>query len=138
MIELSNLTAQTLNPGQALTFDSVIHQSCCRKNECFTKQLPTSVRLTGGCNAMYLVEFSGNVSGAAAAALQLSIALANQPLPEARMNSTPAAANNLNNVSTGTYIVLTCGDLDRVSVINSGTVPVTVSPGANLRIRRVA
>lgn len=136
MIEVSNLTAQTLQPGQAVTFNNIIHHKGC--GECYTRQLPTSVRLKGGCDATYEVSFSGNIASATAgAAMQLAIALENQPLVETAMNSTPSTANVLNNIGTGTFVVLTCADVDRISVINSGTVPVTLAPNANLRIRRI-
>lgn len=136
MIEVSNTAAQTLQPGQAISFNRVIHHKGC--GECYTSQLPTSVKLKGGCGAAYDVEFSGNVSLATAgAAGQLAIAIGGQPLVETAMNSTPSTANVLNNVSTGTYLVLNCSDLDRVSVINTGLVPITIAPNSNLRIRRV-
>ena len=138
MIQLSNLTAQTLVPGQAITFDNVIHKSCCSKNECYNPQLKTSVRLTGGCNARYKVEFHGNISGAVGDVLQLYIALANQPLLETEMRETPSATPNSANVSAGTYVVLTCGDLDRISVINGGTTNIAIAPNSTLLIRRVA
>lgn len=136
MIQLSNSTAQTLTPGQALTFDTIVNKSCRCRSECFSFQLPTSVKLTGGCGAVYDVEFSGNVSGAAGDNLQLSIAVMGQPIAVTQMNSTPAAADQLNNVSNGTYIPINCADLDRVSIVNSGTTNLTVAPNSNFRIRR--
>lgn len=138
MIEVSNLTAQTLTPGQALTFNNVIHQSCCKRSECFSKQLPTSVRLTGGCNAIYNVEFHGNVSAAEGDIIRLFLALAGQPLVETEMRVTPTGAPNSSNVSAGTYVVLNCSDADRISVVNGGTTNVAIAENANLRIRRVA
>lgn len=138
MIQLSNTTAQVLLPAQALTFDNIIHKSCCNKNECYTKQLPTSVRLTGGCNARYKVEFHGNITGTEGEVLQLYLALANQPLLETEMRVVPAGATNSANVSAGTCVVLTCGDLDRLSVVNGGTTNIAVAPNATLLVRRVA
>lgn len=136
MIQLSNSTAQTLAPGQALVFDVIVNKSCRCRNECFSSQMPTSVKLTGGCGSVYDVEFSGNVSGAAGDQLQLAIAVLGQPIPVTTMDSTPSAANQLNNVSNGTYIPITCADLDRVSIINSGTTNLTVAPNSNFRVRR--
>ena len=141
MIQLSNLTAQVLTPTgitQALTFDKIIHKSCCSKNECFTSQLPTSVRLTGGCNAKYMVYFHGNVSGAVGDVLQLYIALANQPLVETEMRVIPVNDPNSNSVTAVTEVVLTCGDLDRLSVVNGGTTNIAIAPNATLLVRRVA
>lgn len=136
MIEVSNLAAQTLQPGQAITFNNVIHHtgSC----ECFSRQLPTSVKLKGPRCAQYQVDFNGNVSGAAGGVLQLAIAIGGQPLVETEMRVTPTGDPNSYNVSAGTYIVMDCMDLDRVSVVNMGTVAIGLAPNANLRIRRVA
>ena len=136
MIEVSNLTAQTLQPGQAITFDKLLHKS--GNCECWSSQLPTSVKLRAGCNAVYDIEFAGNISGAAATTLQLAIAVQGQPLVETAMNSTPSTADVPNNVATGTYLKMGCADLDRISVVNNGTAEVTVAPNSNLRIRRVA
>lgn len=137
MIQLSNLTAQVLTPGQALSFDNIIHRSCCRKNECFSRQLPTSVKLTGGCNAIYKVEYHANISGAEGDVLQLFLAMAGQPLPETEMRVVATAAPNSANVSAGTYVVLSCEDVDRISVINGGTTNVAIAPNSTLLIRRV-
>lgn len=137
MIQLSNSTAQTLAPGQALAFDTIITRSCRCRSECFTPQLPTYVKLTGGCNSVYDVEFSGNIAAAdTAGQLQLSIALQSQAIPVTQMNSYPTATGQSNNVSNGTYVVLSCSDLDRVSIINTGSTSITVAANANLRVRR--
>lgn len=138
MIQVSNIAAQTLNPGQAITFSknapSFLHCGCA---ECFNPQLPTSVKLRGGACAIYEIQFEGNITSTAAAnTLQLAIAVNNTPLVETAMNATPAAAGTLVNVSTGTFFRPGCGDLDRVSVINTGTTPVTIAPNATLRIVR--
>lgn len=137
MIEVRNLTAQTLQPGQALTFDGTIIRSRCGA-ECFNSQVPTSVKLRINC-AAYDISFSGNItSDTAGAAVQLALAIEGSPLVETAMNATIATANELVNVGTGTFFRTSCGDLSRISVVNTGTVPVTVAPNANLRIRRIA
>lgn len=139
MIELTNSTAQTLQPGQALTFDAIplLKTGC---NECFNKLLPTSVKLrSSGCNPIYNVEFHANItSNAAATPVELSLAIANTALLGTSMDATPAAAGDAVNVSAGKYIPVGCCEcnLDRVSVINSGTNPVVVNPGSLLRIGR--
>lgn len=136
MMVLSNLTAQTIQPGAAVTFDKVVMKS--GNCECFNSQLPTSVRLKAN-PGIYSLGFSGNVtSDTAGAALQMAIAVAGQPLVETAMNSTPAAANDLNNISTETRFRVGCSDLARVSVINSGAVPVTLAPNSSFVIERRA
>lgn len=133
MIEVSNLTAQTIQPGQAVTFDRrVIKTGRC---ECWNPQLPKSVKMNG--QGVYKLGFSGNVaSPTAGAAMQLAIAVGGQPLVETAMNSTPSTANVLNNISTETRFRNCCCDMDRVSVINTGAVPVVLAPNSALIIER--
>lgn len=135
MIEVSNLTAQTLQPGQAITFEEVLHQSGCW--ECYSRQIPTSVKLKAPRCAQYEVFFNGNISGAAGDILRLAIAIGGQPLAETEMRVVPSGDPNSNNVSAGTYLVMTCADLDRVSVMNIGTTAIGLAPNSNLRIRRI-
>lgn len=133
MIVLSNLTAQTIAPGQSVTFDKVILKSgCC---ECYNSQLPRSAKINA--RGIYSLGFSGNVTSATAgAALQLAIAVGGQPLVETAMNSSPAAANVLNNISTETRYRICCDDLNRISVINTGATPVILAPNSALVLDR--
>lgn len=134
MIELTNSAAQTIQPGQSVTFDTVVLHTGC--GECYRRNTP-SVKLRA--NGIYEVSFSGNVSGTTAGtSVQLAIALGGIGLPETVMVSTPATANAFNNVSSGTFIQNTCGDYDRVTVINTGTVPVLLAANMNFRVRRMS
>lgn len=132
MIQLTNTAAQVVQPGQIVTFNQVsLHSGC---GECY-RQGTHSVKLRA--NGIYKVEFSGNIaSDTADTPVQLAIALGGFPMAETVMVSTPSAANAYNNVSTGTYIRNCCGDFDRITVMNSGTVPVLLSANMNLRIER--
>lgn len=133
MIVLSNLTAQTLQPGQTVTFNDVKLKSGC--GECYSKQAPNSVKLCG--KGIYSVGFSGNVSSpTAGAAMQLAVAMGGNPLVETAMNSTPSAENVLNNISTETRVRNCCCDLDRLTVMNTGSVPVTLAPNSAFVIDR--
>lgn len=135
MLELSNLTAQRLEPGQAITFDKVLLQCGC--GECFNQQLPKTAKLcmTG---RTYRLSFHGNItSETAGAQLQLAMAIGGQPLVETAMNSTPSAANALNNVSAGTFYKNTCCDTDRISVVNTGANPITIAPNSSFQIEVV-
>lgn len=135
MLELSNLTAQTIQPGQAVTFDKVLLHTGC--GECFQSASPKSAKLRG--KGVYKLEFSGNVtSTAAATTVQLAIAIGGNALPQTAMNATPAAAGTLVNVGTGTYWDNCCCDMDRVSVVNSGTTPIVLAPNSSFRIARRA
>lgn len=132
MIELRNSTAQVIQPGAVVALDTIINWT--GECECY-RQGTNSVKLRG--NGIYKVEFSGNVSSATASTpVQLAIALGGVALPETVMVSTPSTANVFNSISTGIYVVNCCGDFDRITVVNSGTTPVTLSANFNLRISR--
>lgn len=134
MIEVSNMATQTLQPGQSIAFDKVLLRTTCGA-ECYNKQVPTSVKLK--CPGIYELHFNGNVtSDTAGAAVQLAMTIANSPLVETAMNATITAANDIVNVSTSTLLRNCCCDLDRVSVTNIGTVPVTVVQNANFYVIR--
>lgn len=135
MIELSNTTAQTLAPGQALTFDTVILNTkngaeCHRKNSGII-----TLRNVG----IYEVHFAANISGTAAGPVQLAIELDGEPLVETTMISTVGAAGDLNNVATSTLVRTCCGCCGRLSVVNTGATADTIV-GANpvFYVKRVA
>lgn len=132
MIVLTNTLEQTLAPGQSLVFDEAILHSGC--GECHRRNT-SAVKLRA--NGIYEASFSGNIGGeTAATAVQLSLTLSGSTLPETTMISVPAAVADRNNVSTETRIRNCCGDYDRVSVTNTGTVPVVVAPNSSFVIDR--
>lgn len=135
MIELTNSVAQTIAPGAAVTFNTVLKHTGCA--EFYNSRIPNSVKLTGQ-GGLYRVEFSGNVSGDAAdTSVQLAISQGPVALPETVMESTPAVANLFNNISTSTYVANDCCDFNRIAVVNTGTVPVLLSANMKLAIMRV-
>lgn len=134
MIELSNTTAQTIPAGGMVTFDKVLLHAGC--GECFNSMVPTSVKLRG--KHLYDIEFHGNITSVTAGnVVQLAIAVGRSPLVQTAMNATPAAAGNLVNVSAGTYLKNCCCDLDRISVMNTGTTPVVLAPNSSFRIAHI-
>lgn len=133
MLQLSNTTAQTLQPGQSLAFDNVVLST--NDGICFNKQAPNTVKLCARGN--YDVTFHANITGAAAAALQLAIALSGYPNPQTAMNAVPAAEGDLENVSAELPIRRCCCDLNRLAIVNSGTTPVTIAPGSSLVVKGV-
>lgn len=132
MVVLSNTTAQTLQPGQALTFDRLVTHSGC--GECARSGGPVGLKFCG----TYRIAFHGNVTGATAAApVELSISIGGAPLAETEMIYTPAAADAVGNVGSETY-VQTCSSGNNVTVVNTGENPITVSPNAALTVIRTA
>lgn len=138
MIQVSNESTQVLQPGQFLKFDkpNPFHTGC---GECFNSQIPTSVKLKSGCGGVYELQFSGNITASADnSEVQIAIAAAGQPLVETAMNAQITTANALFNVGSGTFFKVCCSDFDRIGIMNTGTVPVTIAQNANLRICRKA
>ena len=134
MIELTNSVAQVVQPGQSVAFNTVVLHTGC--GECYRRNTP-SIKLRA--NGIYEVAFSGNITGATPTTpVQLAIALGGIALPETVMVSTPATANAFNNVATSTFVQNTCGDFDRVTVVNSGTEPVTISANMKFSVRRLS
>ena len=134
MITLSNLTAQTLAPGQALVFDDVILHSGC--GECHRRNTG-AVKLRA--NGVYIVNYGANISGATAGTpVQLSLQIGGATLPETTVISTPAAANDFNNVFRETQLKNCCGDYDRITLVNTGTSTVTVGANAVVNVRRAS
>lgn len=134
MIEISNSTAQTLTPGQAIAFDVTNLKTRCTAECHKTGMMDVRLRLNG----IYEIVFSGNIGGVAAGAVQLSISAGNAVLPGSTMISTTAAAGDLNNVAKTMLVGNGCGMYDIIRIVNTGTANLTVGPGANLVVRRIA
>ena len=132
MILLTNTEPQTVPVGGTVTFDRVVFHT--GDAECHRGGSgAVSMRARG----IYDVEFSANVGGAAAGAVQLSILVGGEPLPETEMDSVTAAAGDLENVATSTAIRNCCVGYERITVANTGDAEVTVS-APKLFVRRVA
>ena len=134
MIELSNTTAQTIFPGQSLTFDSVLLRSGCAEAHRTNSGIIT---LRAHC-ATYEIHFSANISGTAAGPVQLAITLDGEPLVETTMISTVTTVADANNVATATLVKTGCDCCGRISVTNAGTSDVVVSANPAFFVKRVA
>lgn len=136
MISLSNTSAQTLAPGQTLTFNNVIFKSRCGSES--WRNGTGLVKMRSDCG-IYEIVFNANVTGATAgAAVQVGMSLSGAALPETTAVYTPAAANAIGHISTSTIVKNSCGDYDSVSIVNNGTNPVIISANANIFVRRIA
>lgn len=136
MIVLSNTTAQTVQPGQAVLFDRVAFRGCCCDRRAFGHREGTgSVRLRE--NGQYKIEFHGNIGGAAATQPNLAIAIDGSALPETTMTATITAATDVFNVSAGTGVHRRCGESDVITVINTGTTPVELAANPALIVTRI-
>lgn len=135
MIVLSNTSEQVVPVGQALTFNTVVHKSGCAEGY---RTGTGAVKLRAN-NAIYELSFAANVTGATATnPVQLSMAISGATLPETTMIYTPAVANAVGNVGSSTLVKNCCGDYGRITIVNTGTDPITVSPNCCLFVKRIA
>lgn len=135
MLELSTTATQTVTAGQAITFDIAVWDKGCAEQ---WRRL-TSAVVFDNClpdSAIFEIDFAGNVGGTTAAtAVQLQLTLGGTALPETLTISTPVAVGDLNNVANGTWVP---GNAGNIALVNTGTTPIVIGPGFNMRIRRIA
>lgn len=138
MLVLSNTTDVTLTTGQSLTFDSKRQSGC---SEYFPDSPSAQVFLKP--NGLYLVDFSGTVTGTTAAApVQLQLQVNASPVAETLRQVTITAAGDLHTLAFGTG-VSTAGNCcfnigsPSLTITNTGTNPITINAGSAFRIGRV-
>lgn len=134
MIELSNTAAQTIAPGQSLTFDTVLLKTGCAEAHRTNSGIIT---LKANC-AVYEIHFAANISATAAGTAQLAISLDGEPLVETTMINTISTAGDPDNAATATLVKTGCGCCGKISVTNTGTTSVIVSANPALFVKRVA
>ena len=96
--------------------------------------------ITNQCRARFLVSYSGNIqipTGGTVEAISLALAVDGEPLQSTRMVVTPAAVENLFNVSTQVYIDVPCGCCSTVAVQNTASQAIEVQ-NSNLIVTREA
>lgn len=133
MIVLSNTAAQTISPGQSLTFNTVVLTSGSGEYHRANSGIVTLCKV-----GIYEVHFSANIAGTTAGPIQLVIELDGNPLAETTMISNPTIAANANNVATSTLIRTCQGCYGNVTVVNTGTSDIVVSPNPSYYVKRVA
>lgn len=134
MMELTNSAALTVAAGETVIFDTILFRCGC---DTCTRTGTGSIKMRQ--NGLYEVRFTGNVATTdAAGTAQLSLELGGIVLPTGTILSQTATAGAANAVERTLYEVNCCGDYSRVTLVNTGTVPVTISPGAVLSVRKVS
>lgn len=96
--------------------------------------------ITNQCKARFLVSYSGNIQipiGGTVEAISLAIAIDGEPLQSTRMIVTPAAAENLFNVSAQAYVDVLCGCCSTIAVQNTSGQAIEVQ-NSNLIVVREA
>lgn len=94
--------------------------------------------ITNQCRARYLASYSGNIqipTGGTVEAISLAIAIDGEPLQSARMIVTPAAVENLFNVSASVYVDVPKGCCVTAAVQNTSTQTIEVQ-NSNLIVTR--
>lgn len=129
MIVLSNGAAQTIQPGEAAELDRVTFRSGCGEAY-YAGTGPARIRC-----GIYALEFTGNVGGAPATQPNLAIAVDGVPLRETTMAATTALDTDVFNVHASTRW-RNCYGGATVTVVNTGTTPVTLAANPALVIER--
>lgn len=137
MILVTNSTAQTLAPGQAITFDTVLLKTgdaeCCRNNAARTIAA-AKLRKCGN----YIISFEANITRSdAVGEAQLSIQVSGTTLPETTAVFVPPATNVYGSIAKSTVVSNGC-ETTVVTVVNTGTTSVIVAPYSALFIRRIS
>lgn len=96
--------------------------------------------ITNQCKARFLVSYSGNIqipTDGTVEAISLAIAIDGEPLQSTRMIVTPAAVENLFNVSAQVYADVHCGCCSTIAVQNTSGQTIEVQ-NSNLIVVREA
>lgn len=132
MILLSNSATQTVQPGEAITFDLETFKSgCC---ECH-RQGSSAIKLKK-CG-VYELMFTGNVGGAAVGTVQLQMEAGGEVLPETTIIVTEDTVGSLDNVAAHTFFRNCCDDYDRITIVNTGTVAAVIDANSAFTAKRL-
>lgn len=82
--------------------------------------------------------FQANVTTETAGVAQLSFAIGGDTLPESTMVRQITTANAFDSITISDLISVNCCDFDRLTVTNTGAVPVVISTNPLLYIKRVS
>lgn len=139
MLALSNSTAQTVAPGQAVTFNTVLLST--GTAERFRKNAGLiSLRASKGIYGITYRANIGDSTGTAAA--QLSVQFNGATLPETTAITPTPVAGDLSNVTGGTDLYsgsqCTCGSFGNITLVNTGTTTITVGANAMIEVIRRA
>ena len=96
--------------------------------------------ITNQCRARYMVSYSGNIqipTGGTVEAISLAIAIDGEPLQSTRMIVTPAAVENLFNVSASAFVDVPKGCCVTSAVQNTSAQTIEVQ-NSNLIVTREA
>lgn len=139
-MEITAIALQTVEAGQDVAFT----ETAVNGTNCIVHRQGSGIiklrGITNQCRARYLVGYSGNIqipTGGTVDAISLAIAVDGEPLQSTRMIVTPAAVENLFNVSAQAYIDVPKACCSTVSVENTSAQTIQVQ-NSNLIATREA
>ena len=139
-MEITAIALQTVEAGQDVAFT----ETAVNGTNCIVHRQGSGIiklrGITNQCRARYLVGYSGNIqipTGGTVDAISLAISVDGEPLQSTRMIVTPAAVENLFNVSAQAYIDVQRGCCITVSVENTSAQTIQVQ-NSNLIATREA
>ena len=139
-MEITAIALQTVEAGQDVAFT----ETAVNGTNCIVHRQGSGIiklrGITNQCRARYLVGYSGNIqipTGGTVDAISLAISVDGEPLQSTKMIVTPAAVENLFNVSAQAYIDVPRGCCSTVSVENTSAKPIQVQ-NSNLIATREA
>lgn len=139
-MEITANALQTVATNQNVLFTEMAVRGNCSIIHREGSGLVTLRGITDQCRARFRVSFGGNVAipaGGTVAPISLAIAINGEAVGPTTMISTPAAAEEFNNVYTSIFINVPAGCCYTVSVRNLSDDAIDVQ-NANLIIERVA
>ena len=139
MAEFTGIALQTVEAGQnvVLTETPVCGSNCIQHRE--GSGIVKLRGLTNNCKARFLVSFSGNIqipTGGTVEAISVAIAVDGEPLQSTRMIVTPAALENMWNVSSQVYVDVPRGCCVSVAVENTSTQSIEVANANLIAVRQ--
>lgn len=133
MIQVTNTSPQTIQPGQSAVFDTTVLRV---GNDTFFRPNGSAVTMRSKCS-VYEVQFSANISSTATGTVQLAIALDGEPIPETTMANSIGTAGDPENASTATLVGTHGCCCGRLSVVNTGTEPAIINANPSLIVGKV-
>lgn len=121
-MEVTGIALQTVAAGEDVAFT----ETAVNGTKCIVHRQGSGIiklrGITNQCKARFLVSYSGNIqipTGGTVGAISLAIAVDGEPLQSTRMIVTPAAAQNLQNISSQAYVDVPCDCCSTVAVQNT-------------------
>lgn len=139
-MEITANALQTVASNQNVIFTETAVRGNCSIIHREGSGLVTLRGITDQCRARFRVSFGANIAvpaGGTVAPLSLAIAINGEAIGPATVISTPAAAEEFNNVYTSVFLNVPAGCCYTISVVNTGDEDVDVQ-NANLIVERVA